>query len=82
MTGIIAGKCIVCKEDIYYMDEPYSNNVLGGVDVYMKPHYGSEFADREDMYKSVKCFICDNCFEEMMKSLGRKNVLAVRSPFQ
>lgn len=78
----LAGFCFVCKEELYYLGGSYPSNVECGVDVFMKPHYGSKFADRVDINKSVKCFICDNCFEEAMKSLRIKSVLVVKQPFQ
>lgn len=81
MTKEKAGKCLACKTDLYYIGGDYKYNIQWGVDVYMKPHYGSKFADVNNTNKSVKCLICDCCFEELMKSLGKKSVLVVEKAF-
>ena len=78
----LAGKCLACEKNLYYIGGDFQLNIEGAVDVYMKPHYGSKFADRNDTHKCVKCFVCDSCFEEMMKSLKKSNVLDVKNPFQ
>ena len=81
MTEKEAGNCVMCRTKLYYLGEDYPSNIKGGVDVYMKPHYGSKFADASNISKSVKCMVCDCCFEEMMKSLNLKSVLGVTKPF-